>query len=130
MSFSNIKAALESHLVNMVTTADISWENDLAEVSYPYIQANMIPAVNTKLTLAHQGGDMQSGIFQLTVIDQVGTQQQPYAHVTEITDHFPIGILLTFGGVDVKITKTVVNTSQIDNDQFVVPVSVYYQSVN
>lgn len=131
MSIVNIRTALESRLNTMSPALATAWESVpfTPVTGTPYQQVNLLVNEAQNPTI---GGSMyrQIGIFQITLCYPPGTGAKAAASRAELVrDHFPRGLGLSSGGINVLIDRTPsIAPAMIDGDRYRIPVSVYFSA--
>jgi hypothetical protein len=126
--FNDIQGALRTQLSTLPSSPPIAWENTnyKPNATTLYLRATALPGDTVQACLGDSGRDEHVGIFQVDVFipDNKGRTDWP----DQIADHFKRGTVLTQNTVSVRITTVSINTAFKDEDFYIVPVSINYQT--
>lgn len=129
----DINTALSSRLalIQVAGSPPIAWENTIYSPTAGtiYLRENFLPNMKDPVGISHASTDDYEGIYQVTVIADRGTRRfdaQEQARLVAL--HFPRGGEYTYNGVMTKITKTVINSPLIIDNQFAIPISIYWRA--
>lgn len=131
MSLKLISQALETHLATMSPALATAWENTayMPVTGTPYQRVNLLPATPDN---SSQGSNhyREIGLMQVMLCYPVGNGRADALTRAELLrSHFKRGLTLTNTSLQVIITQTpAIGGAFIDNDWYMVPVSIYYQS--
>lgn len=130
----DINTALSSRLPNVQTDGapPIAWENTqyTAAVGELYLRENFLPNLKNAVGIEHASADDYEGIYQVTVVDGRGDRRfDAQEHARLVALNYPRGGEYTYNGVTVKITRTVINAPFTDENQFFIPVSIYWRAI-
>ena len=131
MSIVSIRAALETRLNSMSPALSTAWEGMpfTPVTGTPYQQVNLLLNDAENPTM----GDAmyrQSGFLQVLLCYPPGTGAKAAATRAEaVRSHFPRGLGLTSGGINVLIDLTPsIAPAIIDGDRYRIPVTIYFRA--
>ena len=129
--FSDISAALDVRLNTLSGSSPIAWEN----IAYKpvkntlYLRPTHLPAPTVQSGLGTAGIDEYLGIYQIDVFAMAGEGRgKAEAKVDLIADHFKRGTDLLYNGVYVRLGNVSRNSGLIDEDRFVISVTINYMA--
>tara|TARA_B100000795_G_scaffold201045_1_gene154781 strand:- start:119 stop:526 length:408 start_codon:yes stop_codon:yes gene_type:complete len=127
-SFTDISAALDARTNSL--SLPTAWENiaftPTAETLY--IRPTLMPADTVQAGLGSNGLDEHVGVYQIDIIAP-GSKGKGQATIKAdvIADHFKRGVVLTYNGVNVRLSKTSRGLGKRDEAWFVIPIFITYQ---
>ena len=133
MSLPLIRRALEKRLAALSPSMPTAWDNvefDPAANPTGYQRANLLPAATDNPTLS-QVRKIERGIFQVTLFypERAGAGDAE-ARAQLLRNHFPAGLVLTEGGIKVRIVRTPsVAPPMPEPGWYAVPISIRYQTI-
>jgi len=129
----DINTALSSRLATMQASGvpPIVWENSEYTPVHGtlYMRENFFPNIKTQVGLEDTSTDNYEGIYQVTISDWTGNRRfdaQEQARLVSV--HYPRGSEFTYNSVKVRITRSVIETPFINENQFFVPISIYWRA--
>lgn len=129
MSQARIRAALEGRLSNWASIP-VVWENVRSEYATDHLRAYLLPATTVSDDVA---GDQRhyTGLFQVSVFTPAGIGPgRAETLAGQIATLFPVGLVMTSGGLDVRVKKPVsVRRAIVETDWYSVPVDFTYAAV-
>jgi hypothetical protein len=129
--FSDISAALDVRLNTLSGSSPIAWENIAYKPvkSKLYLRPTHLPAPTVQSGLGTAGIDEYLGIYQIDVFAMAGEGRgKAEAKVDLIADHFKRGTDLLYNGVYVRLGNVSRNSGLIDEDRFVISVTINYMA--
>lgn len=131
MSLAKISIALETHLNALSPALQTALENKkfTPTTGTPYQRVNLLPATPDNSSQG-QHHYREIGLMQVMLCYPVGNgRANAIARAELLRTHFKRGLTLTNETLQVIITQTpAIGGAFIDNDWYMVPVSIYYQS--
>lgn len=131
MSIVSIRAALETRLNSMSPALSTAWEGMpfTPVTGTPYQQVNLLLNDSENPTM----GDAmyrQSGFLQVLLCYPPGTGAKAASTRAEaVRSHFPRGLGLSSGGINVLIDLTPsIAPAIIDGDRYRIPVTIYFRA--
>lgn len=127
-AFTDISAALDARTNSL--SLPTAWENIAFQpvTGTLYIRPTLMPADTVQAGLGTNGLDEHLGIYQ---IDIISTSAKGKGEATikcdVIADHFKRGTVLSYNGVNVRITKSSRGQGKRDEAFFVIPIFITYQ---
>jgi len=130
----SIQATLFARAASLVLSPvhPVSWPNVAftPPANKKYVRVTHFPNTTDRLYLGNSDPHRHQGILQLTVVAPLNSGESAAREIAgQVADHFPTGLTLHSGGVQVKITKRA-NTGSvvIDTTEIRIPVSIAYRS--
>ena len=131
MSETNLRAALDSRLYNMVGAPPISWENrGLDQSNAVYLTQFLLPAETISSGVSIGSADVLAGLYQVTVNVPKGSGKNAYLVETEkVKAEFFKGLRIVQGDTAVIIHKVWSNSASMDENYYRVPISIRYRGI-
>ena len=130
-TFSDISAALDSQLNTLTGSSPIAWPSTVFKPtkSTLYLRGTNLPASTEQAGLGTNGLDEHLGIYQVDVYAPAGKGRGPAeVKADAIADHFKRGTDLLYNGVTVRLGNVSRNAGIIDDDRYVISVSINYSA--
>jgi|TARA_R110000822_G_scaffold59380_5_gene148250 hypothetical protein len=127
--FSDISAALDSQLNTLTGSSPVAWENTVYKPikNTLYLRPTHLPAPTVQAGLGTTGIDEYLGLYQIDVFAPAGTGRGiAEAKADVIANHFKRGTDLLYNGVYVRLGNVSRNAGLIDEDRFVISVTINY----
>lgn len=95
-----------------------------------YVRVTHFPNTTDRLYLGNSDPHRHQGILQISVVAPLNSGESAARELAgQIADHFPAGLTLHSGGVQVKVTKRPnTGSAVIDTTEIRIPVSIAYRS--
>lgn len=133
MSYALIRKALEVRLAALAPALATAWENAAftPTTGVPYQRVNLLANTSTAPAIDQQT-IVERGIFQVTLCYPAGAgPASATARAELLRGHFPAGLVLTAGGVKVRISAPPSIKGALTGDGlYAVPVSIPFISIN
>ena len=107
-TYTDIRAALASHLMALPDLPDVAWENTAytPEVGKPYLVPNVMWGESFQAEYGTNGLNREVGIYQIQCVYPDGEGAGPLnAMIDAVKTHFKRGTKITYNGLTVTITK-------------------------
>tara|TARA_R110000851_G_scaffold40345_1_gene101792 strand:+ start:908 stop:1315 length:408 start_codon:yes stop_codon:yes gene_type:complete len=127
-AFTDISAALDARTNSL--SLPTAWENVTftPTTGTLYIRPTLIPAYTEQAGLGLNGLDEHAGIYQIDIIASGSTGKgEATIKADAIADHFKRGLVLTYNGVNVRLSKTSRGVGKRDEAFFVIPIFITYK---
>ncbi len=128
--FFDIGAALDSRLNTLAGSAPIAWPNRAYTPIQGtlFLQPDNLPGPVRQAGLGNSGYDVHNGVYQVRIYGDAGKGPgEVEAKADAVADHFARGTDLTYNGVDVRLGNVSRNAGIIEDDRYVVAVSINYR---
>ena len=126
--YQNARIALETRL-STYQSDNVAWENVdfVPETGTPFLRSSFLSAAPARASLGPSGVDRHRGVYQIEVAQprDSGTGAA-MAKVDAIIAHFPRGLNLQSGGVDLQVERTYPGPAFERDGFYVTPVSVIW----
>ena len=129
--FSDISAALDDRLSSLTGSSPVAWQNTVFKPakSTLYLRPSLLPVSSAQIGLGSAGLDEHSGIYQVDVYAPSGKgRSEAEVKADSVADHFKRGTDLTYNGVTVRLGDTSRNQGLMEDDRFVISVSINYSA--
>ena len=108
----------------------IAYENEDYEpvIGTLYLEETFMPNTKDPVGISHTSSDDYEGMYQITVRSAKGGRRfdaQEQARLLAL--HFPRGAEYTYNSTKVKIVTVEVNQGLMDNERYIVPVTVSWR---
>ena len=127
-AFTDISAALDARTNSL--SLPTAWENIAFQpvTGTLYIRPTLMPADTVQAGLGSSGLDEHLGIYQIDIIASGSTGKgEATIKADAIADHFKRGLVLTYNGVNVRLSKTSRGVGKRDEAFFVIPIFITYK---
>jgi hypothetical protein len=127
--FSDISSALDLRLSTLSGSSPVAWANTGYKPvkGVLYLRANNLPASTVQAGLGSSGIDEHLGLYQVDVFAAAGKGRgEAEAKADIIADHFKRGTDLLYNGVYIRLGNVSRNAGLIDEDRFVISVTINY----
>lgn len=127
--FADISAALDSQLNTLPGSSPIAWANTNYKPTKNtlYLRPNILPASANQSGLGSAGIDTHLGIYQVDIFAPTGKGRGiAEAKADAIADHFKRGTDLVYNGVTVRLGNNSRAAATIEDDRYVISVSINY----
>tara|TARA_R110001632_G_scaffold129769_1_gene243840 strand:- start:312 stop:719 length:408 start_codon:yes stop_codon:yes gene_type:complete len=127
-AFTDISAALDSRTNSL--SLPTAWENleFTPTTGVLFLRPTLMPAYTEQAGLGANGLDEHGGIYQIDIIaPSANGKGTATIKADVIADHFKRGTLLSYNGVNVRITKSSRGLGKRDEAFFVIPIFITYQ---
>ena len=127
-AFTDISAALDARTNSL--SLPTAWENIAFQpvTGTLYIRPTLMPADTVQAGLGSSGLDEHLGIYQIDICAKASTGKgEATIKADVIADHFKRGLVLTYNGVNVRLSKTSRGLGKRDEAWFVIPIFITYQ---
>ena len=128
-AFTDISAALDARTNSL--SLPTAWENIAFQpvTGTLYIRPTLMPADTVQAGLGSSGLDEHLGIYQIDIIaPSANGKGTATIKADAIADHFKRGLVLTYNGVNVRLSKTSRGLGKRDEAWYVIPIFITYQS--
>tara|TARA_B100000795_G_scaffold103354_1_gene76232 strand:- start:158 stop:568 length:411 start_codon:yes stop_codon:yes gene_type:complete len=129
-AFTDISAALDARTNSLALPT--AWENIAFKPTTGtlYIRPTLIPAYTEQAGLGSNGLDEHVGIYQIDIVSTASLGKgEAIIKADVIADHFKRGLVLTYNGVNVRLSKTSRGIGKRDHEAFfTIPIFITYQS--
>lgn len=131
---SSIQTALFSRAASLVLSPvhPVSWPNVnfTAPASKKYLRVSHLPNTTDRLFVGNADPHQHQGILQIMVCAPLNSGEATARELAGlIANHFPVGLRLHSGGVQVKITKRAnIASALITATELQIPVSISYRA--
>jgi len=129
--FKDISGALDSRLNTLSGSSPVAWENIAFKPTKTalYLRPTHLPAPTEQAALGNNGIDQYIGIYQIDIFAPAGKGKgAAETKADAIADHFKRGTDLLYNGVYVRLGNVSRNAGLIDEDRFVISVSINYMA--
>ena len=130
-TFSDISAALDARLNTLTGSAPIAWPNTVFKPTKGtlYLRATHLPVATEQAGLGNSGVDEYLGIYQVDVFAPTGKGRGASESKADIiANHFKRGTDLLYNGVNVRLGDVSRNAGTIDDDRYLISVSINYMA--
>lgn len=131
-AFTAIPAALDSHMNDYATDNSIrvAWENRnfTPTTGESYLRATYL-AGTTEPTGIESASDDHIGVYQVDIITAIDTGKvEANTQADAIADYFKRGTLLTYDGIDVRVTSVSIGNGARDGAYYIKSISINCRS--
>lgn len=125
----SIRAAFVSHLKMLPSLPQTAWENvPFDNEGNTYLKPVLLPGEPTQAEIGYTGRNRHVGVYQVSVLCPSGTGvAEINALKDSIVDHFKRGTVITYGYVNVSITKAFAGPMIEGTEWIHCPVTIQYQ---
>lgn len=126
--FTDIAGALRTRLSTLASSPPVAWQN----INYKpnskvlYLRETILPGETLQASMGDDGKDIHNGLYQIDVFIPEGQGRSTWPD--DIADHFKRGTVLTQNLVDVRIRSVSIGTGFKDENFYIVPVTVSWQT--
>lgn len=127
--FTDIQAALHSHLNTMAGKPPIAWENSEYQPTAGtlFARPSLLPGESVQATLGTDGQDSNVGVFQVDIFGPIDLGHgETVAMADTIADHFKRGTYLTYNSRVIRIRSVSRGAAGRDDNWYQIPVEINY----
>jgi len=130
-AFSDISSALDSRLNTLSGSSPVAWQNTVYNPTKAtlYLRPTNLTGLTRQAGLGTAGIDEYLGVYQIDIFAASGKgRKSAEAKADAIADHFKRGTDLVYNGITVRLGDVSRNSGTIDQDRFVISVSINYMA--
>ena len=130
-AFTDISSALDSQLLSLEGTTPVAWQNVsfVPTKSEVYLRPTNLAGATVQAGLGSAGLDQYLGVYQVDVFATAGKgRNAAEAKADSLANHFKRGTDLLYNGVKVRLGDVSRSSGAVDQDRFVISVSINYMA--
>ena len=131
MSETNLRVALDNHLLTMTDSPPVDWEGVFFDpINTIYLSQSLLPAETITVGQEAGGADVLAGVYQITVNIPKGTKRNDWlVELERVKARFVRNTILVESGTRVVITKVWSSSLMTSGAYSLVPISIRYRAV-